>query len=99
MVQRMCPDIHYTLAEAFVIDNLLQVLDFESDLHSSSKLAQGMFLAQEILVRATLRCNPAGDGWIHTNSIEGVAPRYGRKRRLSDEGVPVVLTSKLLVLS
>ena len=28
---------------------------------------------------------------MHTNSIEGVAPRYGRRRRLSDEAVEEVL--------
>ena len=38
-----------------------------------------------------LQRDPSGDGWMHTNSIEGVAPRYGRKRRLSDEAVQEVL--------
>ena len=26
-----------------------------------------------------LQRDPSGDGWMHTNNIEGVAPRYGRK--------------------
>ena len=38
-----------------------------------------------------LQRDPSGDGWMHTNSIEGVAPRYGRKRWLSDEAVQEVL--------
>ena len=38
-----------------------------------------------------LQRDPSGDGWMHTNSIEGVAPRYGRRRRLSDEAVQEVL--------
>ena len=38
-----------------------------------------------------LQRDPSGDGWMHTNSIEGVAPRYGRRRRLSDAAVHEVL--------
>ena len=38
-----------------------------------------------------LQRDPSGDGWMHTNSIEGVAPRYGRRRGLSDEAVREVL--------
>ena len=38
-----------------------------------------------------LQRDPSRDGWMHTNSIEGMAPRYGRRRRLSDEVVQEVL--------
>ena len=38
-----------------------------------------------------LQRDPSGDGWMHTNSVEGVALRYGPKRRLSDEAVQAVL--------
>ena len=38
-----------------------------------------------------LQRDPSGDGWMHTNSIEGVGPRYGRRRRLSEEAVQEVL--------
>ena len=38
-----------------------------------------------------LQRDPSGDGWMHTHSIEGVALRYGRRRRLSDEAVQEVL--------
>ena len=38
-----------------------------------------------------LQRDPSGDGWMHTNSIEGVALRCGRRRRLSDEAVQEVL--------
>ena len=34
-----------------------------------------------------LQRDPSGDGWRHTNSIEGVATRFARKRRLSDQAV------------
>ncbi len=35
--------------------------------------------------------DPSGDGWMHTNSIEGVGPMYGRMRRLSDKSVQQLL--------
>ena len=38
-----------------------------------------------------LQRDPSGDGWMHTNSIEGVEPRNGRRRRLSVEAVQEVL--------
>ena len=38
-----------------------------------------------------LQQDPEGVGWMHTNSIEGEAPRHGRRRRLSDEAVEEVL--------
>ena len=38
-----------------------------------------------------LQRDPSGDGWRHTNSIEGVATRFARKRRLSDQAVRGIL--------
>ena len=38
-----------------------------------------------------LQRDPSGDGWMHTNSIEGPARRHGRSRRLSDQQVEEVL--------
>ena len=38
-----------------------------------------------------LQRDPSGDGWMHTNNIEGLAPRHGRRRRLSDPEVEEVL--------
>ena len=29
---------------------------------------------------AVLQRDPSGDGWMHTNSIQGLAPRHGRRR-------------------
>ena len=38
-----------------------------------------------------LQRDPSGDGWMHTNSIEGAELRHGRRRRLSDNEVEEVL--------
>ena len=38
-----------------------------------------------------LQRDPSGDGWMHTNSIEGAGLRHGRRRQLSDGEVEEVL--------
>ena len=38
-----------------------------------------------------LQRDPSGNGWMHTNRIEGTAPRHGRRRQLSDNEVEEVL--------
>ena len=38
-----------------------------------------------------LQPDPSGEGWMHTNSIEGARPKCGRKRRLRDNEVDGIL--------
>ena len=55
------------------------------------QLLDGAFLNWNKRHWTVLQRDPSGDGWMHTNSIEGLAPRHGRRRRLSDPEVEEVL--------